>query len=135
MGNNKNNIYNNIRLKLGGKKMEDIRDKIPMIIAVIVAVAICVVAYYFLENYQPIYYTRIDNTRAEKISATDDMKYEYTLDCYNEKGKKKEIKFKTSRELRESAYLMLETTIIGVHSWKEIEPNELPDKVKVNYLE
>ncbi len=135
MGNNKNNIYNNIRLKLGGKKMEDIRDKIPMIIAVIVAVAICVVAYYFLENYQPIYYTRIDNTRVEKISATDDMKYEYTLDCYNEKGKKKEIKFKTSRELRESAYLMLETTIIGVHSWKEIEPNELPDKVKVNYLE
>ena len=135
MGNNKNNIYNNIRLKLGGKKMEDIRDKRPMIIAVIVAVAICVVAYYFLENYQPIYYTRIDNTRVEKISATDDMKYEYTLDCYNEKGKKKEIKFKTSRELRESAYLMLETTIIGVHSWKEIEPNELPDTVTVNYLE
>ena len=47
MGNNKNNIYNNIRLKLGGKKMEDIRDKIPMIIAVIVAVAICVVADIF----------------------------------------------------------------------------------------
>ncbi len=115
--------------------MEDIRDKIPMIIAVIVAISICVIAYYFFEIYQPIYYTRIDNTKVEKISTTDDMKYEYTLDCYNEKGKKKEIKFKTSRELRESAYLMLETTIVGVHSWKEVEPNELPDKVKTKYLE
>lgn len=115
--------------------MEYIRDKIPMIIALIIAIAICIAAYYFFENYQQVYYTRIDNTKVEKVSATDDMKYEYTLDCYNEKGNKKEIKFKTSRELRESAYLMLETTIIGVHSWKEVEPDELPDKVKTKYLE
>jgi len=64
------------------------------------------------------------------ISATDEMKYEYTLDCYNENGKKKEIKFKTSRELKEDAYLMLEVRTFGVHTWKEVQTNELPEKVK-----
>lgn len=61
------------------------------------------------------------------------MKYEYTLDSYNKNGKKKQIKFKTNRELREEAYLMLEVTSMGVHSWKEVQYNELPEKVKTNY--
>ena len=84
---------------------------------------------YYIENYEDIYYSKIDNTKIEKLESRD-MKYEYTLDCYNESGKKKEIKFKTSRELRESAYLMLEVRIFGVHSWKEVQENELPNKVQ-----
>lgn len=67
--------------------MEDIKEKIPMIIAVIIAIAICGIAFYFMEFHQAVYYTKIDNTRVEKISANDDMKYQYTLDCYNENGK------------------------------------------------
>lgn len=113
--------------------MENIKEKIPMIIAVIVAIAICIVGAYFLENHEAIYYTQIDNSKIEKLSTTDDMKYEYTLDCYTENGKKKELKFKTSRELKENAYLMLEVRSFGVHSWKEVQYNELPDKVKTNY--
>ncbi len=113
--------------------MEEIKEKIPMIIAAIVAVAVCAIAIYFLENYEAVYYTQIDNTKIEKLSTSDDMKYEYTLDCYNESGKKKEIKFKTSRELREAAYLMLEVKTMGVHSWKEVQYNELPEKVQTNY--
>ena len=74
--------------------MEDIKEKIPMIIAAIVAIAICVIGFYFLENYEAVYYTQIDNTKIQSISATDDMKYEYTLDSYNENGKKKEINLK-----------------------------------------
>ena len=115
--------------------MENIREKIPMIIAVAVAIAIFVITFLIMENYETIYYTQIDNSRIEKISSSDDMKYEYTLDCYNEKGKQKEIKFKTNRELRGAAFLMLEVRIIGVHSWKEVQYNELPEKVKVNYIE
>ncbi len=110
--------------------MDSIKEKMPMIIAVIVAIAICGIAFYFLENYESVYFTQIDNTKIQSISATDEMKYEYTLDCYNENGNKKEIKFKTSRELREDAYLMLEVRTFGVHSWKEVQANELPDKVK-----
>ena len=107
--------------------MEDIKEKIPMIIAVIVAIVICVGAFYFLESYEKVYYTQIDNTKIQGISATDDMKYEYTIDCYNENGKKKELK--------ENAYLMLEVRSIGVHTWKEVQYNELPEKVKANYTE
>lgn len=113
--------------------MDNIKEKLPMMIAIIVAIVICIVAFYFLENYESVCYTQIDNTKIQSISATDDMKYEYTLDSYDKNGKKKEIKFKTSRELKESAYLMLEVKTFGVHFWKEVEYNELPDKVKVNY--
>lgn len=113
--------------------MEGIKEKIPMIIAVIVAIVILGVAVYFMENYNEFYYSKIDNTKIKSISSSDEMKYEYTLDCYNEKGKKKEIKFKTSRELKQDAYIKLEVLITGVHSWAEVQYDELPDKVKVNY--
>ena len=110
--------------------MDNKKKKIPMIITVIVAIAICGIVFFVMENYESVYYTQIDNTKIQRISTTDDMKYEYTLDCYNENGKKKEIKFKTSRELKEDAYLMLEVRTFGVHTWKEVQTNELPEKVK-----
>lgn len=100
--------------------MESLKEKIPMIIAVVVAIAICVAILYFFENYESAYFTQIDNTKIEKLSSTDDMKYKYTLECYNEKGKKKELKFKTSRELKEDAFLKLEVKTLGVHSWEEV---------------
>lgn len=88
--------------------MESLKEKTPMIIAVVVAIAICgVEILYFFENYESAYFTQIDNTKIEKLSSTDDMKYKHTLECYNEKGKKKELKFKTSRELKEDAFLKL----------------------------
>ena len=113
--------------------MENIKERMPIILAVIIAIGICIGTFYFLEGYEETYYTQIDNTKIEQVSSSDNMKFEYTLVCYNERGKKKEIKFKTSRELRENAYLMLKVRVIGVHSWEEIQYNELPDKVKTNY--
>lgn len=112
--------------------MEDVREKIPTIIIAILTILILGAAVYFMEYYEAIYYTKIDNTKVAKISSSDNMKYEYTLDCYNENGRKKEIKFKTSRELRQDAYLLLEVKAMGVHNWKEVQFNELPDKVQSN---
>lgn len=100
--------------------MESIREKLPMIVVTLIAVTVCIIGAYFIEGYENVYYTQIDNSKVEKISATDNMKYEYTLECYNDKGKKKEIKFKTSRELKEDAYLKLEVRSIGVHAWEEV---------------
>lgn len=108
--------------------METIKDKLPMTIAIIVAIAICSVAYYFIENYETVYYTQVDNSKVEKIDSTDDMKYEYTLKSYNSDGNEKEMKFKTSRELREKAYLKLEVRTFGVHSWEEVQEGELPQR-------
>ncbi len=113
--------------------MENIKEKLPIILFIIVAIAILGGAYYFMEYYEVNFYTQVDNTKVEKLSTTDDMKYEYTLDCYNEKGSKKEIKFKTSRELREDAFLKLELRITGVHSWEEVQENELPERVIEKY--
>ncbi len=73
----------------------------------------------------------VDNSKIASIPETGGMKYEYTLDCYSENGKKKEIKFRTSRELKEDSYLKLEVMVTrGVKSWEEVQVNELPEKVK-----
>lgn len=114
--------------------MEYIKEKLPTVIGIIIFIVLCAVAYYFLFVGQTIYYTKIDNTKVEELSTSDDMKYQYTLDCYKGNGSKKVIKFKTSRELREDAYLMLEyMEVSGVHSWKEVQFEELPDEVQSIY--
>ncbi len=116
--------------------MESLKEKLPMVIIAIIAIAICGVALYIIEFGEDVYYTQIDNTKIEKISSDDNMKYKYTLKCYKESGKEKELAFKTSRELREDAYLKLEVkSVTGVHSWEEVQYNELPEKVKANYTE
>ncbi len=59
------------------------------------------------------------------------MKYQYTLVAYNKNGKEKEVQFKTTRELREDAYLELEImSARGVVNWKEVQVNDLPNNVK-----
>ena len=67
----------------------------------------------------------------EEVSGTDDMKYQYTLTVYNKNGKEKEVQFKTSRELREGAYLELDVMQMrGVVNWREVQIDDLPDEVK-----
>ncbi len=111
--------------------MEDFKEKLPIIIAVIIVIALIVGAYYFLVIHKDQYYTQIDNTKIQEVSGSDDMKYEYTLTAYNKNGKEKEVKFKTSRELREGAYLELDVMQMrGVINWREVQANELPDDVK-----
>ncbi len=111
--------------------MEDFKEKIPIIIAVIIVIALMIGAYYFLCIHKSLYYTQIDNTKIEELSGNDDMKYQYTLMAYSKNGKEKEIQFKTSRELREDAYLELEVmSIRGVTNWKEVQKEELPEAVK-----
>ena len=111
--------------------MEEFKEKLPIIIAVIIVIALLVGAYYFLVLHKDLYYTQIDNTKIEEISGTDDMKYQYTLTAYNKNGKEKEVQFKTSRELREDAYLELDIMQMrGVVNWREVQVEELPDDVK-----
>ena len=111
--------------------MESFKEKILMIVAVIIVIGLIVGAYYFLVIHKDLYYTQIDNTKVEEISTTDDMEYQYTLTAYKKNGKSKEIQFKTSRDLKEDAYLEVEVMQFrGVVNWKEVQANELPEKVK-----
>ena len=111
--------------------MESFKEKLPMIILAIVFIIVLIGGYYLLFVKEFVYYTQIDNTKVTELPASEDMRYEYTLTAYNERGKEKELTFKTSRELREDAYLELEVMQIrGVVNWKEVQESELPEDVK-----
>lgn len=101
-------------------------------VAVTVLILVCcfVGGLNYLENYEEVYYSKIDNSRMKEISSSDNMKYEYTLECYNRNGKKRKLKFKTSRELKEDAYIALEVRCLGVHKWEEVQYNDLSPKVQ-----
>ncbi len=101
------------------------------ICSVAVIVVCCIIGcLYYLQNNESFYYTQINNSKIKELPESSDMKYEYTLYCFSGKGKKKELKFKTSRELKEGAYLSLEVGAFGVHKWEEINYSDLPSKVQ-----
>lgn len=109
--------------------MNDVKEKIPMIIAVIAVIALLVILFYLFFEQKSEYYVQIDNSKIEQISRTDNMKYKYTLTGYKENGNSKELEFNTSRELREGAYLKLEVMLLrGVINWEEVEIDRLPEK-------
>lgn len=75
------------------------------------------------------YYTMIINDDDMKLN--DSQRYEYTLDAYNEKAKKKSLTFTSNKQLREGAYLELYVAPFrGVTYWQETQLDELPDQVK-----
>ncbi len=125
--------YYNISIK-GGTIMEEVKEKLLMVIVFVIVIAICIAIFYFLFLQSHICYTKIDNTKIQELSATDDMRYEYTLIAYDKNGGEKEVTFKTSRELKEGAYLELQTMIArGVIDWREVAYQELPEKVQEHY--
>lgn len=108
-----------------------LKEKLPMFIGILIFIAICGLSYYTIFEKDYTYYTKIDNTKIKEISSSDNMKYEYNLTMYMENGISKDIKFKTSRELRSDAFLKVKYYIVtGVNKWEEIEYDNLPSKVK-----
>lgn len=114
--------------------MDGIKGKITVAIGIIVFILFLYGIYYLLVIQNSEYYTQIDNSKVESLSTTDNMKYQYTLTAYDEKGKKKEVTFKTNRELREDAYLKLEVMLTrGVTNWEEVQFDEMPKEVQEKY--
>ncbi len=114
--------------------MDGIKSKIAVVIGIIVFILFLYGIYYLLVIQNSEYYTQIDNSKIEGLSTTDNMKYQYTLTAYNEKGKEKEVKFKTNRELREDAYIKLEVMLTrGVINWEEVQFDEMPKEVQEKY--
>ena len=113
--------------------MENIKGKIFAGIGIVVVIAVFFIIFWLLFYQESTYYTKIDNTKVEQLDSGD-MRYEYILDAYNEKGNSKEVTFKTSRELKDDAYLKLDVMLTrGVKSWEEVQFSELPDKVQEKY--
>ncbi len=111
-----------------------LKEKLPVIIGIVIFLALCGGALYYFDNNYDYYFTQIDNDKIEQNNSHDDMKYTYTLDCYNDKGKRKKLSFKTSRELKNQAFLKLKVIpVSGVNNWEEVTYDELPDKVQEKY--
>ena len=72
-------------------------------------------------------YVKVDNAHVTAIEPRAGMEYEDRLDGVAADGAQAEIAFQTSRELRDGAYLDLETKPLrGVVSWEEIGYDALP---------
>ena len=109
------------------------KEKLPAIVGAIVVVALIGLAYYNIEVKEMYYYTQIDNTKVSSLSGNE-MKYEYNLKMYDESGKSKQIKFKTSRELKDGAFIKVKYLYVsGVNKWEEVQYDDLPKKVQEHY--
>ncbi len=105
------------------------KENLPIFIGTILLILFCGMTYYFCFEEYTLYYAKIENTKLEKVEG--DMPYEYTLTAYKENGKEKQIKFKTSRELKQDALIELKYMVVrGVVSWKEVQKEELNDTIK-----
>ncbi len=111
--------------------METFKDKLLFTFGIVVLLGVCGLAYYLLVVHTSLCYTQIDNSQVSKI---DNNEYKYELTAYDEHGKIQQVEFKAPRELREDAYLKLETMWVrGVISWEEVQYEDLPYDVKSRY--
>lgn len=110
---------------------------------VIVFASFCACFFLISEMGSTYYYSQIDNSKMAPgeprngvIDFDGGMNCLYTLFSYDENGKGKEIKFGTSRELREGAFIRLKVMPIrGVLEWKEVQYDELPAAVQSKYTD
>ena len=126
--------------------MENMEMKKKMMVGIAAAVIIiagflCFGIWFLSGAGSTYYYAQIDNSKMEQveskggvISFSGSIDYSYTLFCYNEDGKGKDITFGTSRELKEGAFIRLTVMPIrGVLEWSEVQYEELPEAVQGNY--
>ncbi|MBD5477469.1 MAG: YxeA family protein [Lachnospiraceae bacterium] len=117
------------------------KNKILIGIGTAIVIAVCLVnlfVYVFAQNDSGYYYVQIDNSKIEQGNSRDGvidfrggMDYSYTLSAYDEKGRRTDITFGTSRELREGAFLQLTVKPLrGVVEWEEVQYDELPVDVQ-----
>lgn len=115
-----------------------------ILIAAVVALIVVAgaVTFYAFSGSSSVYYAQIDNSKAEESSAKGgvinlkgNLPYSYTLSAYDKNGTEKEITFGTSKELKEGAFICLETMPVrGVVSWAEVQYEDMPAAVQDHYV-
>ena len=102
------------------------------IIAVVVVIGVLAAGAHALYRAAFVdteaWYAQVDNARLSQAGENNnDFAYHYDLPAVDEGGSEREIGFDTSRELREGAYLKLETLALrGVVRWEEVAWDKIP---------
>ena len=79
------------------------------------------------ESSAQAHYVRVDNARMTEINARDGMNFQYTLTAYTQTGEETTITFKTSRALKQDAYLCVWVVPVrGAVRWEEVQWEDLP---------
>jgi uncharacterized protein (TIGR01655 family) len=120
-----------------------LKRKLAIVIGILVFIILSCLTYRYVFIKDFTYYTKIDNSKLEKVNSNGGvfdkhggMKYEYNLKMYDKNGKSKEIRLGTNRELKEGAFLKVYYYFLrGVHKWEEVQYDDLPIKVKDYYQE
>ncbi len=75
-----------------------------------------------------VWYAQVDASCLTKANENNnDFPYHYDLLAANEEGREETLGFDVKRELRDGAYLRLETLMLrGVISWEEVSWEEIP---------
>lgn len=103
---------------------------ITVIVTIVLGLGAVFVTSSFLFGNKIYFYTQIDNSKYTVSHQKGNIYYSYVLTSYDEKGNKRELKFDTLRELRNSAYLRLKTTAVGVIDWEEVQWAEIPNSAQ-----
>ncbi|OUP07306.1 YxeA family protein [Collinsella sp. An2] len=101
---------------------------------VVTCLVICAAAAAAWWGYQQVFvdssewYVQVDNARLTKADENNNgFDYHYDLPAADAQGKQETLGFDASHELREGAYLKLETLALrGVVSWEEVSWDEIP---------
>lgn len=113
--------------------MDNVKGKMFTLVGIVLVIAVFFLVFWLLFYQESVYYTQIDNEKVQTLDSGD-MRYEYSLEAYDKNGKSKTVTFKTSRELRDDAYLKLDVMITrGVKAWEEIEFKDMPKNVQERY--
>lgn len=99
---------------------------ITVIVSIVLVLGAVFLASSFLFGNQYYFYAQIDNSKYTISHQKDNTYYSYVLTSYDENGSKRELKFDTIRELRNSAYLKIKANTIGVIDWEEVQWVEIP---------
>lgn len=110
------------------------KDRLGIVIGTLVFLALCAGLFYVIEYKEDYYYTKVDNNNIKEVKGGD-LKYEYELTSYDDRGWMKKISFKVNRKLEDGSYLKLKVLFTGVNSFKEVEYDDLPEKVQEKIVE
>lgn len=105
-----------------------------IVAAVVTVLVVCAAGFAAWQGYRAVftepeaYYAQVD---ADKLTSAgennNDFDCHYDLPAVSATGEEKELGFDTSRELRDGAYLKLETLAMrGVTGWEEVSWDEIP---------